>query len=455
MVPTMPESAAPSRRLYTPTTLNQEVQTILESDFASIRVRGEIQSFKRIARSGHCYFELVDAQAKVRCMLNARFARFIPDDIRDGAEVELLAHASLYAPWGQYQLQVRHLELAGEGVLRAQFEALKKQLQKEGLFDESRKQALPAYPLHIALITSTEGAAIKDFLVTMQRRWPVCRITVIPAQVQGKQAPPQLIKALGHAENLTPDAIVLTRGGGSLEDLAAFNDEALARALARCPFPTISAVGHESDVGITDFVADYRAATPTAAAQALGPDINTLRDRYHNLQQRLWRLAQQKLDRLAQGLDHQQQRLQNAHPNMQLQQQRQRLHDLLRRLQTPLPRAIRNSTARLGYIYPRLTAQHPQKRLRDIALRQPQLHARLQRAVQKKLQFSQQRLQSANGIVQSLSPRQTLLRGFAIVTDKEGHIIRDSQQLNTGQSIEVKLGTGGASAQVTDLHKKS
>ncbi len=259
---------APTQTPYTPSRLNHEVQVALESQFGLIQIEGEISNFSRPA-SGHWYFTLKDAKAQVRCaMFRGRNGR-VRCEVRNGLQVQLRARVSLYPDRGEFQLIAESLEPAGEGALRLAYEALRKQLEGEGLFAVERKRPLPALPRHIALITSATGAAIQDLFTVLGRRWPAAQLTLLPTAVQGERAPGEIIAAFERLRRWceedpkgAPDLVITGRGGGSLEDLWAFNDEHVARAIVACPRPVVAAVGHESDVSIADFVADLRAPTP-------------------------------------------------------------------------------------------------------------------------------------------------------------------------------------------------
>ncbi|MFZ8891667.1 MAG: exodeoxyribonuclease VII large subunit, partial [Pseudomonadales bacterium] len=306
---------------YTPSRLNHEVQVALENQFGLIQIEGEISNFSRPA-SGHWYFTLKDSKAQVRCaMFRGRNAR-VRCEVRNGLQVQLRARVSLYPDRGEFQLIVDSLEPAGEGALRLAYEALRKQLEAEGLFAAERKRPLPALPRHIALITSATGAAIQDLFTVLGRRWPAAQLTLLPSAVQGERAPGEIVAAFDRLRRWceddptgAPDLVITGRGGGSLEDLWAFNDERVARAIVACPRPVVAAVGHESDVSIADFVADLRAPTPSAAAELATPDREALA---HSVARQTGRLRRSL--RLA------------------FQQQRERLRHLRGRLQDPRPR---------------------------------------------------------------------------------------------------------------------
>ena len=263
-----------ARHVYSVSELTAAVRRLIEQGFPPILVEGEVSNFRSPGRGGHWYFTLKDGQAQIRCAMFANRNRFVRKPLRDGALVVVRCRLSLYEARGDFQAIVDAVEPAGEGELRAAFERLKIELEREGLFATDRKRALPRFPKHIGIVSSLSGAALQDVLAVLRRRFPCARATCFGAAVQGAEAVPEIIGGIDRAEasKPRPDVLLLTRGGGSLEDLMAFNSEALARRIAQCPIPIVSAVGHETDVTIADFVADQRAPTPSAAAEMVAPD---------------------------------------------------------------------------------------------------------------------------------------------------------------------------------------
>src|SRR5690242_14499013 len=307
-------SAAPPRNILTPSTLNRLVRGLLEDALPLVWIEGELCNVSRPA-SGHLYFTLKDAGAQVRAAMfrpKSRWLRFRP---ADGMHVLVRARVGLYEPRGEFQLVAEHMELAGEGALRREFERLKAQLDAEGLFEPSRKRPLPRFARRIGVITSATGAAVRDVLSVLRRRWPLVEVEVLPVPVQGREAPPAIVAMLRKASaSGRHDVLLLTRGGGSLEDLMAFSDEAVARAVHASAIPVVSAVGHEIDFSIADFVADLRAATPSAAAELLVPDAVALRRHLGQLAQRLQLLQNRRLQAQTQRIDHLLARLQAQRP---------------------------------------------------------------------------------------------------------------------------------------------
>ncbi len=368
----------------------------LEAGFPVLWVSGEISNLARPS-SGHMYFSLKDARAQIRCALFRQKAMLVQADMQNGKQVLVRGRISLYEPRGDYQLIADFVETAGEGLLRQQFEALKKQLAGEGLFAESRKQALPPMPQTIGVITSPSGAAIKDFMQVLQRRWPMAEVIVYPSSVQGEKAPGELCKALQQAQNeARAEVLVLTRGGGSLEDLWAFNDEQLARLIADCSIPVVSAVGHEIDFSISDFAADARAPTPSAAAELISPDQHNVRQHINNQLHRLQQHFSWLLQQTQQQFDHWQARLQRLHPAQQLQLQQQQLLQLEKRLQH----------------------YHPANQLSRHNEHLDSLQKRLQHAIRAQLQTAQQQFISLQRALQSVGPESVLERGYALVMSR-------------------------------------
>ena len=394
------DAAEPDRAISV-SQLNRGVRRLLEGHFDYVWVRGEIGNFAAPS-SGHWYFTLKDAGAQVRCAMfrnrNQRL-RFRP---APGDAALLRARVSLYEERGEFQLVAEHLEPAGAGALRQAFEQLKAALAAEGLFDPARKQAPPPYPSHIALLSSPTGAALRDLLAVFRRRYPLLRLSVLPVPVQGAEAPAAICRALQLAGRIADlDAIVIARGGGSLEDLQAFNEEAVARAISASPVPVVSAVGHETDYTIADFAADLRAPTPSAAAEMLSPDSRELLARIQGL-----RLA---LKRAAAG------RIESC---------RDELLGLRRRL------------------------RHPGARLREQAQRLDELELRLRRGARRWLAAGRARLASLAARLNALSPLATLERGYAVVSDGNGNLVRSAAQLPPGARFRARFKDGEVPAEV-------
>ena len=432
-----------SRDIYTVSRLNSEVRAVLEGSFPLLWVEGEISNLARPA-SGHVYFSLKDAHAQVRCALfrmRRQRLRFQP---ADGQRVLMRARISLYEGRGEYQLIVEHMEPAGEGALRQAFEQLKQRLADEGLFDSGHKSPLPSWPRRIGVITSPTGAAIRDVLSVLARRFPVIPVVVYPVPVQGAEAPAaiaDMIRLANHRNEC--DLLILTRGGGSLEDLAAFNDEGVARAIHESRLPIVSAIGHEVDFSIADFVADRRAPTPSAAAELVSPDRDEVRQTLEQGRRRLRRQMDQRLALLATRLGHLADRLQRLHPGNRLLQQAQRLDELEQRLGQTMTRLLRHRQQRLELLATRLRARSPALRIGQAGSHCGQLRQRLDRAITGLLQANRQRLAAHAGSLQALSPLATLERGYSITRRLvDGRVVTAAGMVSAGDRVETLLARG-------------
>ena len=425
--------------------LNRLARQLLEDCFPSAWVEGEISNLSKPS-SGHWYFTLKDANAQIRCAMfrNRNFRlRFQPSD---GSKVLVKGAISLYEARGEYQLIAEDMLPAGEGLLAAQFELLKQKLQAEGLFDPARKKKLPEHIAHIAVITSPTGAAIRDILTVLKRRSPQTRVMLIPVPVQGEQAPAAIAHALITANRLKAegkqlfDAILLGRGGGSLEDLWAFNDEKVARAIFASELPVVSAVGHEVDFTIADFVADLRAPTPSAAAELLSRDHRQQLQQLSGWQQRLINAWQRTLAGKRQQLEWQRRQIQ--HPSQRLRQWSLRLDELDMRFANARNRHQRERMQRLQLLRTRLQAMHPRRHLLDAKTQLQFLQKRLQINIQQTAQRNTQRLASLVQLLNTVSPLNTLQRGYAIVSDSDNRVLRDANATSVGAKVHTRLARG-------------
>jgi exodeoxyribonuclease VII large subunit len=350
------------------------------------------------------------------------------------------------------------MQPAGAGLLAARFEQLKQKLQAEGLFEPARKQLLPPHPRHIAVITSPTGAAIHDILTVLKRRSPGTHVTVIPVPVQGEQAPAAVARAIAVANTLVAtgtqdfDVILVGRGGGSLEDLWAFNDERVARAIAASGLPVVSAVGHEVDFTIADFVADVRAPTPSAAAELLSTDQRALRQQVESVQQRLLKSWRQLATQLTQRIHWQQKRLQAQHPGRRLRQRALRLDELELRLRQAAQRAVADRQRRLHVLESRLQRHHPDQRLQQLRTRLAFCQKQLPALIGAHLREQRQRLQAGMQLLNSVSPLNTLERGYAIVTDASQHVLRDAGAVGIGAKVRARLAHGELLCTVDAIH---
>jgi exodeoxyribonuclease VII large subunit len=452
-----PATPGTPTEVLTVSQLNRLARSLLEECFPGVWVEGEISNLSRPS-SGHWYFTLKDGGAQVRCaMFRNRniHVRFQP---AEGQKVLVRGSISLYEARGDYQLIAEQIQPAGAGLLALQFEQLKQKLQAEGLFDAGRKRALPRQPHHIAIITSPTGAAIRDILTVLKRRAPAIRVTVIPVVVQGEQAAPAIARAIAVANQLAErgradfDLILTGRGGGSLEDLWAFNDERVARAIAASRLPVVSAVGHETDTTIADLVADVRAPTPSAAAELVSPDQRAQMRTLQQWQQRLlqrWRHHQQQAQHRLENLTR---RLHAQHPGRQLQQRALRLDELEQRLGKAIARNLRDQQRRLQLLHSRLMARHPGRAVEALRGRLLLCERQLPQLVRRILQRERQRLQGAVALLQSVSPLNTLARGYAIVSDAGGRVVRESTQVAIGTALSARLWRGRLDLTVTAIH---
>ncbi len=430
------------RHVLTPSSLNRLVRDLLGDALPQVWIEGELSNVARPS-SGHLYFTLKDSGAQVRCAMfkpKAAALRFRPVD---GLQVLLRAKVGLYEPRGEFQLVAEYMELAGEGALQREFEQLKARLDAEGLFEPSRKRALPRFSQRIGVITSATGAAVRDVLSVLARRWPLADVEVLPVPVQGREAPPAIVSMLRKASaSGRYDVLLLTRGGGSLEDLWAFNEEAVARAIHASTVPVVSAVGHEIDFSIADFVADLRAPTPSAAAELLVPDAVAIERHLQQLQQRMITLQQRRLQAYAQRLDHLQARLQAQRPQARLARDHERLLHLQRRLASVLREQSQRRHTRLERLHARLLTQHPHTRLQLLTRRLAEQDQRLRRAITHLLERRQTRLHHAGHALHAVSPLATLERGYAILFDANGQVLRSARNVAVGTPLRARLADG-------------
>lgn len=439
------------RDIYSVSRLNAEVRAVLESSFPLLWIEGEISNLATPS-SGHIYFSLKDEHAQVRCamfrMKRSRL-RFLPGN---GQQVLVRARVGLYEGRGEFQLVIEHMEPAGEGALRQAFDRLKQKLAAEGLFDTERKQALPAFPRQIGVVTSPTGAAIRDVLSVLQRRMPSLPVVVYPVAVQGEEAPRQIVRALKLAQARDEcDLLLLVRGGGSLEDLMAFNDESVVRAVAVCTLPVICGVGHEVDFTIADFVADRRAATPSAAAELATPVRLELQQRIEGLERRNRLSLQRRMEYLQNRLQMQAQRMQGLHPANRLLQRQQRVDELEMRLSRTMDYRLQQAAARLATLEVRVRGASPAHRLERRRLQCSESRRRLLAAVREFLLRDRERLIRISRTLDAVSPLATLSRGYAIVSaHPQGPILTDSQQVKPGERIEARLARGSLVCRVEE-----
>jgi exodeoxyribonuclease VII large subunit len=390
--------AQTTEHIYTPSELNREIRIHLEIGFPRILLEAEISNLARPA-SGHLYFSLKDDKAQIRCAMFRSSASRMDIQVENGMKVLARGRISLYEPRGDYQLIIDSLRDAGEGILQRRFEELKKKLEAEGLFDPAYKQDLPPYPARIGLITSPSGAAVRDLLHVLGRRWPVAQVRLYPVLVQGNEAPPEIRSAIECAnEHGWADTLIIGRGGGSLEDLMAFNDEAVARGVFASSIPVVSAVGHETDFSICDFVADLRAPTPSAAAELATPDQLVLKETFSRAQRQMQRRILDQMQRNTQGLDHLSHRLQQRHPATRLAELSERVTAFGKSIEQLTVAAVRSRRELLGSLVRTLNA---------------------------------------------VSPLETIGRGYAVVTSAEtGDVVISTSQVGPGDRVCAQLKDG-------------
>jgi exodeoxyribonuclease VII large subunit len=441
--------AAAPREVYSVTRLTREVRALLDRSLGVIWVEGELSNLSQPA-SGHWYFSLKDRDAQLRCAMFRMKNVLVGFTPRAGSQVLVRGRISVYEARGEYQLIVEHLEEAGVGALKREFERLKTRLAAEGLFALERKRPLPRFPRRIGVVTSPSGAALRDILHVLQRRYPPAAVLIYPTPVQGAAAVPALVHALQLASvRAECDVLILARGGGSLEDLWAFNDERLARAIHGCALPVVCGVGHEVDFTIADFVADARAPTPSAAAELVAPDRSACLEALARSAQRLSGGMRRELRVSAARLAATEQRLKLAHPGLRLTQQMQRLDDLAQRLTGAARTCVHRQWIRLGGAHTRLERASPVHLLRDYRARQERLLARLKQATAADLARLAHRLALAQRALHAVSPLATLSRGFAIVTRADGTLLTEAAAVDLGEPIEARLAHGSLTARVT------
>lgn len=444
-------SLPPTANIFTVSRLNTTVRQLLENEMGLVWLSAEISNFTQPA-SGHWYFTLKDDGAQVRCAMFRNSNRRVSFRPQHGQQVLVRASITLYEPRGDYQLIIESMHPAGEGLLQQQFEQLKARLAAEGLFDQQFKQPLPEPARQVGVITSATGAALHDVLRVLHRRDPSLPVVIYPTAVQGVDAPAAIVRAIELANQRDEcDVLIVGRGGGSLEDLWSFNDERVARAIFASRLPIVSAVGHETDVTIADFVADLRAPTPSAAAELVSRNQLELLRRLQSQQQRMemamdYYVAQQQ--RRFTRLQH---RLQQQHPQLRLARQQTTLIQLQRRLQEAADQRLRLAHRQQDRLLQRLQSQQPQGRILRAQQQLQQWHYRLQQGMEKQLNHSRQRFGTLAAQLEGVSPLATLARGFSVTTDAQGQVVKKTRQLHAGDLLRTRLDDGWVESQVTAL----
>jgi exodeoxyribonuclease VII large subunit len=434
---------ATTEEVYTVSRLNREVRFLLENNFAILYVEGEISNFVA-PQSGHWYFGLKDSNAQVRCAMFKPQNRKLGFTPKDGMHVVLKARVSLYEGRGDFQLLAEYMEEAGEGKLRQQFEALKKRLAAEGLFDEAHKKPLPAIPQCIGVITSATGAAIRDILIVLKRRFAAVPVIIYPTLVQGETAAPAIVKAIQIANQRKEcDVLILARGGGSLEDLWPFNEEQVAYAIYQSELPIVCGVGHEIDITIADFVADLRAPTPSAAAELIVPDKEQFLQTILHRQKQLVRQIKTQFNHFTQNITWVNKQLQQQHPKRRLLEKMQQLDVYYAQLSQLLNAKVQNSLAKLATLRAQIMGLTPRHRIMAITQELKVLTTHLRKGILQSLQNKKQITGHLAAQLDTLSPLSTLQRGFAIaISTQEKAFLRSAKQVHVGDKVNVRLAEG-------------
>jgi exodeoxyribonuclease VII large subunit len=452
LVPNSPTSTSEDPEVFSVSSLTRHIADLLEEGIGSVWVEGEISNL-RVQSSGHSYFTLKDASSQLSCVLFARTASLIPVAPRDGLRVQLFGKISVYEPRGQYQLIVSLLQEKGIGVLQARFEELKRRLAAEGLFAPEAKKPIPRLPRRIGVVTSPTGAAIRDFLHVLHRRHPGLKVVIHPVRVQGKGAAAEIASAIADFNDANGtagpvDVIVVTRGGGSLEDLWEFNEEAVARAIASSAIPVVSAVGHEIDFTISDFAADFRAPTPSAAAEILAADGGELLRRCESLVFRIGREALSIRERLTSRLDLAFSSALFREPERRIREIRQTIDrtddDLGNMIQVRLER-VRDG---LETAHARLAGTRPEVRVSSVRAQLAAISGRLQGNVVRGMDRDQARLDRVTTVLAALDPSATLRRGFSITRTADGRVLTSASQVKKGDLVRTQVADGEIEAEV-------
>lgn len=434
--------------------LTRKVRGLLEGNIGSVWVEGEVSNLRRQS-SGHIYFTLKDAASQLACVL---FAGQTPQlrgmNFADGMQVQIFGELTVYEARGNYQIIVRRVQERGAGALQAKFEELKRRLDAEGLFKQEKKRPLPKFPRRIGVVTSPTGAAVRDFLNVLHRRQRGIEVLIFPVRVQGKGAASEIAEAvrlLGKTESLgiaPVDVIVVTRGGGSLEDLWEFNEEAVARAIAGSPVPVVSAIGHEIDFTISDFAADVRAATPSAAAEILSADSSEIAEKLQHLEVRLRRPVQSRIQSVKTFLENLGRTALFFEPQRVLRDHSQTLDRFLDDLETNAAGGIQNQTLILERFTRTILARSPERKIADMTNALEQRRSAMNRICSERQKETQATLSQNAALIKALNPNAALARGYTLTLDQEGHLIRSASQIHNGQTISTRFHDGSAESKV-------
>ncbi len=445
----MLSSQSPS--IYTVSRLNQTVRLLLEQEMGQVWISGEISNFTQPS-SGHWYFTLKDDNAQVRCAMFRNSNRRVTFRPQHGQQVLVRANITLYEPRGDYQIIVESMQPAGEGLLQQKYEQLKAKLSEEGLFDQQFKQPLPSPAHFVGVITSRTGAALHDILHVLKRRDPSLPVIIYPTAVQGDDAPAQIVRAIERANARHEcDVLIVGRGGGSLEDLWSFNDERVARAIFASRIPVVSAVGHETDVTIADFVADLRAPTPSAAAEVVSRNQQELLRQIQNGQQRLELAMDYFLADRTRRFTQIQHRLQQQHPQLRLARQQTVLERLRQRMNFALDNQLKRAVSRQQRVTQRLSQQNPQPKIYRAQTRIQQLEYRLAENIRARLSATRERFGNAVTHLEAVSPLSTLARGYSVTTASDGNVLKQTKQVKAGDVLTTRLSDGWVESEVKSI----
>ncbi len=441
-------SSMQSPAIFTVSRLNQTVRLLLEREVGQVWISGEISNFTQPA-SGHWYFTLKDDTAQVRCAMFRNSNRRVTFRPQHGQQVLVRANITLYEPRGEYQIIVESMQPAGEGLLQQKYEQLKAKLAAEGLFDQQSKQPLPS-PAHcVGVITSKTGAALHDILHVLKRRDPSLPVVIYPTAVQGEDAPGQIVRAIALANSRKEcDVLIVGRGGGSLEDLWSFNDERVARAIFASQIPIVSAVGHETDVTIADFVADLRAPTPSAAAEMVSRNQLELLRQLQSGQQRLEMAMDYYLANRTRRFTQLEHRLQQQHPQLRLARQQTVLERLRQRMTYAMDNQLKRSGQRQQRMTQRLNQHSPQPRIHRAQNRVQQLEYRLAQLMSARLSATRERFGNAMTHLDAVSPLATLARGYSVTTATDGNVLKQTKQVKAGDMLTTRLVDGWVESEV-------
>ncbi|CTW62347.1 exodeoxyribonuclease VII large subunit [Escherichia coli] len=440
-----------SPAIFTVSRLNQTVRLLLEHEIGQVWISGEISNFTQPA-SGHWYFTLKDDTGQVRCAMFRNSNRRITFRPQHGQQVLVRANITLYEPRGDYQIIVESMQPAGEGLLQQKYEQLKAKLQAEGLFELQYKKSLPS-PAHcVGVLTSKTGAALHDILHVLKRRDPSLPVIIYPTAVQGDDAPGQIVRAIELANKRNEcDVLIVGRGGGSLEDLWSFNDERVARAIFASRIPVVSAVGHETDVTIADFIADLRAPTPSAAAEMVSRNQQELLRQIQSVQQRLGMAMDYFLANRTRRLTLLHHRLQQQHPQLRLARQQTALERLQQRMNLAIDSQIKRTNKRQVRLLQRLNQQTPQPRIHRVQSRIQHLEHRLAEHVHSRLSAMRERFGNAVTHLEAVSPLSTLARGYSVTTVTDGKVLKKVKQVKTGDVMTTRLEDGWVKSEVKGI----